>query len=161
VIRVETARLVLASVDVAAALRIRDRRPSSSDAWADGYPFEGDLAAIGGFLAGISRGDDVGAFRYFQISRRSDGLAIGGIGFKGRPDDGTVEIGYGLIPTARGNGYAAEALTALLAIGRDYGVARISANTTLDNRASRRTLERAGFTRIAGDTQLIHYQIEL
>jgi hypothetical protein len=46
----ETARLNLRAVDTAQAQRIRDKAPSAEDRWAEGYPFEGDLAAIGGFL---------------------------------------------------------------------------------------------------------------
>jgi RimJ/RimL family protein N-acetyltransferase len=43
--------------------------------------------------------------RGYQITRTADGKAIGGIGFKGQPIDGCVEVGYGLVPSARGNGY--------------------------------------------------------
>ena len=49
-------------------------------------------------------------FGYYQIRRQSDRLAIGGVGFKGPPDGGVVEIGDGLVPSARGHGYATEAL---------------------------------------------------
>lgn len=54
----------------------------------------------------------------------SDGQAVGGIGFKGQPQGGCVEIGYGLVPSARGHGYAAEALVALLAVAADHGLSR-------------------------------------
>ena len=54
------------------------------------------------------------AVGYYRITRLADGRAVGGIGFKGQPDGGCVEIGYGLAPSARGHGYAAEAVVALL-----------------------------------------------
>jgi RimJ/RimL family protein N-acetyltransferase len=73
------------------------------------------------------------------------GRAIGGLGFKGQPDGGCVEIGYGLAPSARGHGYAVEAVIALLTVAADHGLSRVIADTTLDNVASQRTLIRAGF----------------
>ena len=40
---------------------------------------------------------------------------IGAAGFQGPPDDtGAVRVGYGLAESARGHGYATEALRALL-----------------------------------------------
>lgn len=45
-----TARLDMHAVDEAEARRIRDGSPEEGDLWADGYPFDGDLAALGGFL---------------------------------------------------------------------------------------------------------------
>ena len=74
---------------------------------------------------------------------------------------GTVEIGYGLAPSARGNGYAAEALIALSGFASEHAMTPILADTDLDNIASERTLEHAGFTRAATDPQLHHYRIPL
>jgi RimJ/RimL family protein N-acetyltransferase len=105
----ETARLILRPVDTAQAQRIRDKTPSAGDRWAEGSPFESDLAAIGGFLHATDRYGDQRPFGYYQITRQSHGAAVGGIGFIGPPEGGRVEIGYGLIPAARGHGYAGEA----------------------------------------------------
>lgn len=147
------ARLLLHAVDVAEAVRIRDQAPCEEDRWADGYTFEGDLAAIGAFLRASKQHGEQRPFGYYQIRRCSDGLAVGGIGFFGPPDDGAVEIGYGLIPSARGHGYGAEALLVLLTIAAHHGVTAVRAGTTHENVASQRTLERAGFevVTIAGD----------
>ena len=157
----DTTRLILRPVDTEQARRIRDRAPTSSDRWAQGYPFEGDLAAIGGFLRATDQHGDQRPFGYYQITRRSDDLVVGGIGFKGPPDAGMVEIGYGLIPAARGHGYAAEALVALMAIAEEHGVAELRADTTRDNVASQRTLARAGFEQVDADDELLHYQARL
>jgi RimJ/RimL family protein N-acetyltransferase len=88
----------------------------------------------------------------------ADGRAIGGLGFKGRPDGDCVEIGYGLAPSARGHGYAAEAVIALLTVAADHGLSRVIADTTLDNTASQRTLVRAGFHLVSTDSELHHYK---
>src|SRR5580658_8934059 len=47
---VRTSRLELHAIDVAEAERIVARRAGPSDAWADDFPFEGDVGAVGSFL---------------------------------------------------------------------------------------------------------------
>jgi RimJ/RimL family protein N-acetyltransferase len=156
-----TARLSLHAVDEPEARRIRDRAPGPDAAWADDYPFEGDLAALGGLLRAAEEHGEQRPFGYYQIRRLSDGVAIGGIGFKGRPDGGVVEIGYGMAPSARGHGYASEAVEAIVELAAGLGVTTIRADTEPDNAASRRTLERAGFHQIEGDEKLCYYEIPI
>ncbi|WP_163505823.1 GNAT family N-acetyltransferase [Fodinicola acaciae] len=136
-----TDRLVLHAIDVPEAQRIHDQAPQPGDAWAADFPFTGDLIAITNFLRDTT-------FGHYLIRRRVDGLAIGGAGFKGCPAGGAVEIGYGLVPSARGHGYAAEAVTMLVRIAADRGVTTVVAETEPDNIASQRTLERAGFRQV-------------
>lgn len=158
----ESKRLRLYAVDDHEARRIRTHQPGPTDTWAPDYPFDGDIDALRGYLRAWEQHGDQRPFGYFRIDRRSDGLAVGGIGFMGRPDaHATVEIGYGLAPSARGSGYAAEALIALVKFASDQHVSLIRADTDLDNVASWRTLERAGFTRVATDAQLHHYELHL
>lgn len=157
---IETKRLRLHAVDAQEARRIHDRRPSGGDLWAAGYPFEGDLAALNGFLRACDRDGDQRPFGYYQVARRSDGCAIGGIGFKGPPDAGAAEIGYGLVVGARGQGYVAEALPAMLTIASKHGVTVVRADTTPENTASWRILERSGFSRVAAG-ELLHYELSL
>jgi RimJ/RimL family protein N-acetyltransferase len=150
-----TNRLVLHPIDEIEAERILGGVPTSADAWAPGYPFEGDLTAVGGQLAATVAGGDQRPWGYYQVRRREDGLAIGGIGFAAPPDaSGTVEVGYGLIPDARGKGYAAEALRGMIAIARANGAQRVIAETASNNIASQRTLRNVGMPRTgsAGDT---------
>jgi RimJ/RimL family protein N-acetyltransferase len=70
-------------------------------------------------------------------------------------------VGYGLSPSARGHGYAAEALAALLTVAADHGLSRVVADTTVDNVASQRTLERAGFRRTGTNGDLYLYELLL
>jgi RimJ/RimL family protein N-acetyltransferase len=135
-----TARFSLHAVAELEARRIHDRAPDPGDAWATDYPFEGDLAAIGSLLRATEQNGEQRPFGYYQIRRQSDGLAIGGVGFKGPPDGGVVENGYGLVPSARGHGYATEALVALMQLATGLAVTTIRADTDLDNVASQRTL---------------------
>jgi RimJ/RimL family protein N-acetyltransferase len=155
---VRTSRLQLHPIDVAEGQRIVTRRAGAADAWADDYPFEGDVGAVEGYLRATAARGEQRPFGYYRITRLADGQAIGGIGFKGQPDGGCVEIGYGLAPSARGHGYAAEAVVALLAIAADHGLSRVIADTTVDNIASQRTLIRAGFRLVDTDGALHHYR---
>jgi RimJ/RimL family protein N-acetyltransferase len=95
------------------------------------------------------------------IIRAANGQAIGGIGFKGQPDDGTAEIGYGLAPSGRGNGFAAEAARALVGLAREQGLTCIVADTDQNNVASQRTLEHAGFTKTGTNGNLLLYRLDI
>jgi RimJ/RimL family protein N-acetyltransferase len=156
-----TPRLQLHAIDAAEGERIVARTAGPTDAWADDFPFEGDVGAVGGFLRATAALGEQRPFGYYRITRLSDGQAIGGIGFKGQPDGGCVEIGYGLAPSARGHGYAAEAVIALLTIAVNHGLSRVIADTTLDNIASQRTLVRSGFRLVSADADLHHYEVLL
>ena len=84
----------------------------------------------------------------FILVRRHGGLALGLMGDKGGPDvHGDLEIGYGLNPGAWNQGYASEALRALLPYWcARPGVGRVTAQTSTSNPASARVLEKCGFT---------------
>ena len=155
---VRTSRLLLHAIDVAEGERIVARSAGPGDAWAEDFPFEGDVGAVGGFLRASATSGEQRPFGYYRITRLADGRAVGGIGFKGQPDGGCVEIGYGLAPSARGYGYAAEAVVALLAIAADHGLSKVIADTALDNIASQRALVRAGFRLVGTDGELHHYE---
>jgi RimJ/RimL family protein N-acetyltransferase len=153
-----TSRLQLHAIDVAEGERIVARSAGPADVWADDFPFEGDVGAVGAFLRATADHGEQRPFGYYRITRLADGRAVGGVGFKGQPETGCVEIGYGLAPSARGHGFAAEAVDALLVMAREHGLSRVIADTTLDNVASQRTLIRAGFRPTGTDTELHHYE---
>jgi RimJ/RimL family protein N-acetyltransferase len=158
---VRTSRLQLHAIDVAEGERIVSRTAGPADAWADDFPFEGDVGTVGGFLRATAALGEQRPFGYYRITRLSDGRAIGGIGFKGQPDGGCGEIGYGLAPSARGHGYAAEAVIALLNMAADHGLSKVVGDTTLDNIASQRTLIRAGFCLVKTDAKLRYFEVPL
>jgi len=155
---IRTSRLQLHPIDVAEGERIVARRAGPTDAWADDFPFDGDVGAVGGFLRATAERGEQQPFGYYRITRLVDGRAVGGVGFKGQPVGGGVEIGYGLAPSARGHGYAAEAAIALLAVAADHGLSRVTAETALDNTASQRTLIRAGFRLVSSDDEFHRYE---
>ncbi|GAA1792546.1 hypothetical protein GCM10009682_13060 [Luedemannella flava] len=110
--------------------------------WADGFPREDDQDAA---RMWVRAPHDV--FGSWFIAERVTGEIVGTIGFYGPPDaDGELMVGYGLVPQARGRGYATEALRALVAHGlAQPGVTRIAADPDLDNVASHNVLHKAGF----------------
>jgi RimJ/RimL family protein N-acetyltransferase len=158
---IRTSRLQLHAIDVAEAERIVALRAGPADTWADDFPFEGDVGAVGNFLHATATHGEQRPFGYYRITRLSDGRAIGGLGFKGQPDGSCIEIGYGLAPSARGHGYATEAVIALLTVAADHGLSRVIADTTVDNIASQRTLIRAGFLLVSADAELHRYEVLL
>ncbi len=156
-----TERLILHPVDVGEAERIVARRPASTDSWAPDFPFEGDAAGARSFLrANIERGPQQ-PFGFYLVTRLADGRAVGGVGFTGPPNDGQVEIGYGLSPSARIQGFAGEAVKALVSWAATSDVTRVIACTTHDNVASQRTLLGAGFTLETSDDEWLNYAINL
>jgi RimJ/RimL family protein N-acetyltransferase len=158
---VRTSRLELHPIDVAEGERIVATRAGPTDAWTHDFPFEGDVVAASFFLRASAVHGEQQPFGFYRINRRSDGQAVGGIGFKGQPVGGCVEIGYGLAPSARGHGYAAEAVAGLLTVAANHGLTKVTAETTLDNVASQRTLIRAGFHLVGTDTEVHHYEAVL
>lgn len=81
----------------------------------------------------------------WAMVRRDDGALLGMCGFVRRDSLPEVDVGYALMPAARGHGYVREALRACLVHGRDVlGFRRVLAITGPDNLASQRVLETAG-----------------
>lgn len=75
-----------------------------------------------------------------------DGTHIGELCFKGLDPNGITEIGYGISDAYQNNGYATEAVKAVL----DWAfhapnVTAIEAETEDENTASKRVLEKCGF----------------
>ncbi|BDM67144.1 hypothetical protein HEK616_06310 [Streptomyces nigrescens] len=149
-----TERLVLRSWPAAdlAAVLAGTRQPH----WAADFPDEGDRV-IAGFIDGNA--DARGAFGQRQILERDSGLVVGAIGLFWPPADGSVEFGYGVVPSRRGRGYAPEAVRALAAFAHTApGVDTVYANVELTNPASVRVLEKAGLEHCGGDGELARYR---
>ncbi|MCX2952143.1 GNAT family N-acetyltransferase [Lentzea sp. NEAU-D7] len=147
-------RLVLrpwSELDVKAVVE-ETRQP----AWAADFPAEGD-AVIAGLLS--SNPDWLSPFGHRLIIERSTDEVVGSLGLFWPPSDGRVEIGYGVVPSRQGRGYASEATAALTAFALELDdVHTVHANVEVTNPASARVLEKAGFTRCASTGELISYQ---
>jgi RimJ/RimL family protein N-acetyltransferase len=113
-------------------------------AWEDGFP----MTPVPGIARKIaSATGPLGPFSAYVIIRRSDGLAVGDAGFHGLPSaTGEVEVGYALVPAARGAGLVHDAMQLLVAWAWTQPTVRvITARIDKDNEPSARVLQRLGF----------------
>ncbi len=133
-------RLVLMDHDDAADMLAGRRQ----DRWHPHYPRRDDVDAA----SLVRPGGDPWGPRHVVLDR----LAVGSIGCFGPPDDGEVEIGFGLVEGARGQGIATEAVLALIVEAQRVSV-RLRASVRPDNAASLRVLAKCGFTELRGSSE--------
>ena len=87
------------------------------------------------------------------IIRREGGVLVGNIGFHGEPgvnaagDASALEIGYGILPEHRRQGYATEAVDALVGWARTQGIDHFVASVAPDNVPSLAIIRKLGFVR--------------
>jgi RimJ/RimL family protein N-acetyltransferase len=144
-----TARLLLHPLTVEEAESVAAGGRLEGWPFADEYPLPDTRDGIGLFLRHSDRD-----FGVYLVVRRADGLAIGDGGYAGPPVDGAVAIGYEIIPSARGQGYATEVIRSLSAwaLARP-DVQEVRAETLPANEPSVRALLRAGFVeRLPGES---------
>jgi ribosomal-protein-alanine N-acetyltransferase len=83
----------------------------------------------------------------FDIVRSEDQASVGSCAFKSPPENGLVEIAYGIEDAYQRQGFATEAAVALTEFAlADKDVRTVCAHTKQDNIASIKVLEKAGFT---------------
>ena len=82
----------------------------------------------------------------YLIRSRQDGSLLGATGLAVQ-DSGEAVTGYVLARDSWGQGYATEALHAVVATARSIGLRRLTACCHIEHRASQRVLEKCGFTR--------------
>jgi len=155
---IRTGRLDLVPVELSDARAVLSgvRRPD----WAIDYPTEGDVV-IAGLIAQISTAT-TDAYTHYKITLRAMGQVIGGCGFLGPPDaTGSVEIGYGLVPSEGGKGIATEAVRGLLeAAWKDPAVNLVVAFPDRDNEPSQGVLRRVGFRHVDSNSEQLRWEIK-
>ncbi|MEV5978394.1 GNAT family N-acetyltransferase [Streptomyces sp. NPDC052114] len=113
--------------------------------WADDFPAEGDRV-----IAGLLDQHPAwfGAYGHRLVVERESSLVVGSIGLFWPPSEGVLDIGYGVVASRRGHGYATEATRALTEFALTAAeVHTVSATVELSNPPSVRVLEKAGFRR--------------
>jgi RimJ/RimL family protein N-acetyltransferase len=118
--------------------------------WAEDFPDDGDLV-IARLLhrTGPPPIDHDQLWGHYQVIETATGLVVGGVGLFGAPRHGQTEIGYGIVPSRQGRGYATEAVATLVSLAFAHADVAIVANPDPGNLASRRVLEKAGFQLLA------------
>ncbi|MFJ5637944.1 GNAT family N-acetyltransferase [Streptomyces goshikiensis] len=155
-----TQRLVLHPLTVEEAQFLTREEQGEHSQWAPGYPAAADIAGARRYVETCAAEGDPQPFGAWEIRRREDFEAIGGLGFHGPPDeDGAVTIGYGLVPVAQGRGYATEALRGLLRFARAHGVRQVRGDTDRGNTASQRVMAAAGMKPVGEDERLKYYAV--
>jgi len=131
--------IVLRHISAASGEALRAGRVPADVRVASDYPTEFS-AGVGG-QAGS--GGELGP--YF-LHRADDDVVVGEIG-GAFIAPGVVEIGYAVVASCWGRGYATAAVRALVDRARSVaGIDRIIGHTPLDRPASGRVLEKAGFS---------------
>jgi RimJ/RimL family protein N-acetyltransferase len=101
--------------------------------------------------------DGIGWAAWYILLRGGDGqlTAIGTCGFTAKPDDsGTVETGYSILEDYQRQGFAPEAVTALVDWAFSHpAVSRVIAHTFPALRPSIRVLEKCGFSFVGPGTE--------
>jgi RimJ/RimL family protein N-acetyltransferase len=155
---VETPRLILRAHRIddypdsvamwsdAAVTRFIGGKPATAEeTWARVLRYAGMWALLG--------------YGFWLAAEKSSGQFVGEMGFlEGKREmnpgfDGAHEIGWGLVPTAHGKGYASEAVAAALAWhDGHFGRVRTACMIAPENAPSIRVAEKAGYTEYARTT---------
>jgi RimJ/RimL family protein N-acetyltransferase len=111
------------------------------------YPYSSEDARA--FIEDAARGWTVGSAATFVVARAPDREGVGAIALHlAAADPELAEVGYWLRREARGRGAATTAVRLVAGWAfRDLGIKRLSLQTAVENHASQRVAERAGFTR--------------
>jgi aminoglycoside 6'-N-acetyltransferase len=149
--QITTERLVLRRLmpaDVAPLAAYRSRPDIARfQGWGPGYSVEKAAALV----AEMAWADPDRPGKWFQFAITAGGVLVGDCGFRPDPDEPRItEIGFTIGPDHQRQGYAREAVAALVAhLFTVRGKHRIVAVTDVDNDKSRRVLEALGFRREA------------
>jgi [ribosomal protein S5]-alanine N-acetyltransferase len=117
-------------------------------------PGEYDRDALDFFHGRLTAGGpaQVGWYVWYALTSDSQGhcdALVAAGGYFGPPSQGSVEIGFSVIPEARARGYATEIAQALIARAFDQpGVQVVNARTADSNVPSTRVLLKCGFHRV-------------
>ncbi|MBY8878300.1 GNAT family N-acetyltransferase [Actinacidiphila acidipaludis] len=152
-------RLTLREQSPDEAALLADGKPAAL-VWIDGVPGEGTTGAASMTVAASQAGVYQPGWGLFAVIRSEDGVAVGGAGFHGPPNLGSVEIGYDLSVSARGAGWATDAARALCQWALEQPeVTVVLATTEPGNQPSQAVLERVGFVRVADRGELWAYEL--
>ncbi|KES08414.1 acetyltransferase [Streptomyces toyocaensis] len=152
---VVTERLVLRPWTMGEATAVLDG--TRSPHWAADFPADGDRVIAGLFGR---HPEWLGIHGHRLIIERDSGLVVGSIGLFWPPGEGVLEIGYGIVVSRRGRGYAPEATRALAEFALSApGVHTVSATVEVSNASSVRVLDKAGFHRCAAEGKEVTFVI--
>ncbi len=117
-----------------------------------GVPYSREAAEALVYEMAISELFRPGAWTQLALERKDEIGLIGDIGVRREPVEPTAEVGITLAAAVQGQGYATEALDAVVDdLFRTLTLARVIAIVDVENAPVRRLLDRTGFTVVAQD----------
>lgn len=116
---------------------------------------------IKNYLMELAEDSSLLGWGVWLVINKEKNKIIGDIGFKGKPDkENTVEVGYGIIPSAQKKGFATEAVNEIINWAFSTGkVKRIIAECLIDNLASAKVLEKLHFDKFATKEDMYLWQL--
>ena len=150
--RIETDRITILPIPRETMLELlKDEIPGLISGYRreEGWPGPELLEALPTFINDLMDDPTTLGWHAWMIMERRSSSIIGDVGFKGPPDiNGTMEMGFSIVPSRRRMGYAAEAVSSLAEnILSRYPGHHITAVCSRENTGSRRTLRACGFRR--------------
>ena len=151
---INTARLTMTAATVAIARAEIEDRPEFARMLGasvpDNWPTESAADVLPLFLGWLEAAPDaVGWFGWYALANVEGSdlpVLVAGGGFLGPPNDGTVVIGYSVLPQYQGRGYATEMVIGLVNWATlQAGMERITTETEWANPSSVRVLTKSGF----------------
>jgi RimJ/RimL family protein N-acetyltransferase len=167
-LRTERLQLVAVTLELARAERTGPRRLAQAlgahvpPSWPPPLNDEKTLRWTIDFLTAHAQGVGWGAW-YFLHREHGELRLVGQGGFAGLPDDGTVEVGYSIVPECHRFGFAPEAVNALVGWAFTHAdVRRVTAQTLPELRPSIRVLEKCGFVQVGSGDEAgtVRYALE-
>lgn len=115
---------------------------------AQGWPDEDMLDTLPRIMNKLNLVPSPSGFESWMIIEKQNHTIIGDTGFKGLPDsNGAADVGYGIIESARRNGYATEAVKGLINWAfQQPGLLVITASCDPLNIGSQQVLSAIGFS---------------
>lgn len=136
-------RVYLAPISRDTAQALLDGRRPQAIRFAEKYPSPFSLE----MMATVVHHAEPGPGSAYFVVRRCDDAVIGEIGCAIDKDGRGGQVGYSLVEPVWGQGYATEALSALLRhLLVELGLRHVCADTLVGHVASRRVMEKAGMT---------------
>ena len=156
-LQIETARLILRQPTMGDAAAIFERYASDPEVTKFlGWPRHRSIRDTEAFLGFSAQEWERWPAGPYLISLPADHRVLGSTGFGFQSVEEAV-TGYVLARDAWGNGYATEALGAVIEVAARIGVTRLRAVCHPEHRPSRRVLEKCGFVRDDPATRRVEF----
>ncbi|MEN5058972.1 GNAT family N-acetyltransferase [Sphingobacterium kitahiroshimense] len=128
---------------------------------AEGWPDEDVLDTLPRILINLEKVLSPTGFESWMVIVKEKNEIIGDIGFKGRPDSlGRIDLGYGIVESARKKGYTREAAIGLINWAfKDVQVIEITAKCDVGNIGSINLLSSLNFERKNTEENMIGWSL--